>query len=85
MNKFSYSLEKLLKKLQVAEGLIKKPIVALVTKKCSTSKSKGKKKKKNSEIKSSSLGTSWISTNNEKTQRLVFSFANNWGTRSCNV
>ncbi|GFZ06785.1 hypothetical protein Acr_18g0009550 [Actinidia rufa] len=46
MNKFSCSMAELLKKLQAAEGLIKKPIVALVTEKCSTSKPKGKKKQK---------------------------------------
>ena len=46
MNKFSYSLVEFLKEFQAAEGLVKKPIVALVIKKDSTSKPKGKKKKK---------------------------------------
>ena len=46
MNKFSYSMAELLKELQAAEGLIKKPTVALVIEKCSTSKPKGKKKQK---------------------------------------
>ena len=46
MNKFSYSLAKLLKELQKAEGLIKKSIVVLVAEKCSTYKPKGKKKQK---------------------------------------
>ena len=46
MNKFSYSLAKLLKELQAAEGLIKKPIVALVIEKDFTSKPKSKKKHK---------------------------------------
>ena len=46
MNKFSYSLTKLLKDFQAAEGIIMKPVVALVTEKCSTYKLKGKKNKK---------------------------------------
>ena len=47
MNKFSYSMAELLKELQATKGLIKKPIVALVTEKGLTSKPKGKKKQKN--------------------------------------
>ena len=38
---------KLHKELQATKGLIKKSIVVLVTKKCSTSKPKDKKKQKN--------------------------------------
>ena len=44
MNKFSNSLVELLKELQIVEGLIKKPVVVIVTEKGSTSKSEGKKK-----------------------------------------
>ena len=47
MNKFFYSVEEFLKDLQAAKGLIKKPIVAHVAEKGSTSKSKGKKKQTN--------------------------------------
>ena len=46
MNKFSNSIAELLKELQAAERLIKKPTIALVIEKCSTSKPKGKKKQK---------------------------------------
>ncbi|XP_057962216.1 uncharacterized protein LOC131153774 [Malania oleifera] len=40
----SYSLEELVKELQVAEGLIRKPTVAFVTEKGSSSRPKGRKK-----------------------------------------
>ena len=46
MNKFSYSMAELLKELQAAKGLIKKPVVAHVIEKISTSKLKRKKKQK---------------------------------------
>ena len=46
MNKFSYSMTELLKELQATKGLIKKPTVALVIEKGSTSKPKNKKKQK---------------------------------------
>ena len=46
MRKFSYSLVELLKEFQAVEGLMKKPIVALVTEKGYISKLKGKKKQK---------------------------------------
>ncbi|XP_057962239.1 uncharacterized protein LOC131153797 [Malania oleifera] len=41
MNKLSYSLAELLKDLQVAEALIRKPTIALVTEKGSSSRPKG--------------------------------------------
>ncbi|XP_057981340.1 uncharacterized protein LOC131166786 [Malania oleifera] len=41
MNKLSYSLIELLKELQVAEGLIRKPTFALVTEKSFSSRPKG--------------------------------------------
>ena len=46
MNKFSYSMAELLKELQVAKGLIKKPVIAHIAEKSSTSKLKGKNKQK---------------------------------------
>ena len=46
MSKFSYLLTELLKELQIADGLIKKLIVAFVIEKGSTFKTKGKKKQK---------------------------------------
>jgi Zinc knuckle. len=46
MNKLSYSLAELLKELQAAEGIMKKPGSILVAEKGSTSKANGKKKQK---------------------------------------
>ncbi|XP_057975264.1 uncharacterized protein LOC131162679 [Malania oleifera] len=44
MNKLFYLLIELLKELQAAKGLIRKPTITLVTKKGSTSRPKGRKK-----------------------------------------